>query len=138
MVLEQSVCACLGVFVFMVLEQSVCACLGVFVFIMAKWHSQILPDLCYVGEHVCFLRVAGNYYHSFMYINYVFRCSPHSLPADARQSFVHITIVFMLNHCHRSWSAVVFGRKACGNMSFSSQSCSRRVSFGCKLLKRCK
>jgi len=94
-----------------------CVCMCVF-----KWHGQILPDLlCDVGEHVCVLRVAGNYYYSFMYINYVFRCSPRSLPADARQSFVHITIVFMLNHCHRSWSPVVFGIKACGNMSFSSQ-----------------
>ena len=98
------------------------ACVHVFVFIMEKWHSQILPDLLYyVGEHVCFLRVAGNYYHSFKYVSYVFRCSPRSLSTDARQSFVRITIVFMLNHCHRSRSAVVFCRKACGNMSFSSQ-----------------
>jgi len=98
------------------------ACEHAFMFIMEKWHSQILPDLlCDVGEHVCVLRVTGNYYHSFMYINYVFRCSPRSLPADARQSFVHIKTVFMLNHCHRSWSAVVFGRKACGNMSLYSQ-----------------
>jgi hypothetical protein len=64
---------------------------------LEKWYSQILPDLlCCVGEHVYILRVVGNYYHSFMYINYVFHCSPQSLLADARQSFVCITIVFML------------------------------------------
>jgi len=98
------------------------ACVRAFMFIVEKWHSQILPDpFCDVGEYVCFLRVAGNYYHSFMYINYAFCCSPQSLPADARQSFVRTTIVFMLNHCHRSWSSIVFSRKACGNMSFSSQ-----------------
>jgi hypothetical protein len=100
----------------------VCACVCACVFNMEKWHNQVLPDLlCYMGEHVCFLRVAGNYYHSFMYVNYVFRCSPQSLQADAHQYFVRVTIVFMLNHCHRSWSTVVFGRKACGSMSFSSQ-----------------
>jgi hypothetical protein len=69
--------------------------------------AQIVPDLCYVGEHVCFLTVTGSYYHSFMYINYVFHCSPWSLPADACQSFVCITIVFMLKHCHRSQSAML-------------------------------
>lgn len=106
----------------MVLVQSVCTCMCACICVYHVKVAQILPDLlCYVGEHVCFLRVAGNYYHSFMYVNYVFRCSPRSLLADARQSFVHITIVLTLNHCHRSRSAVVFGRKVCGNMSFSSQ-----------------